>query len=301
MASRSVFSVLGSIAAPLAGITLICYLIGVLTINSYLYLIGFSDFLSTLDSRFVYTGVVVLSTLLFSTLFPLEVYRNIRSGKGAVKILMAICAFIFSSLVYLGINFFFVYFCVSTQDYFLFIDPVNSLFRDAIYTRNVVLQLSIYSSLTGFICLLILKNMIPGRSNLTEKVSSWKASETLLVLLLIPVLSLYITFWGKRIYPLIPEQYGGGLPKLVQILFEDSNKEGLQSLGIKIADTGLSFESHQRIAILFESENTYLLSVCNIEQNKDKTVLLSKETVILNKDLVKGMKIKPLLRIPELT
>ena len=243
MASRSVFSVLGSIAAPLAGITLICYLIGVLTINSYLYLIGFSDFLSTLDIRFVYTGVVVLSTLLFSTLFPLEVYRNIKSSKYAIKILVAICAFLFSSLVYLGINFFFVYFCVSTQDYFLFIDPVNSFFRDAIYTRNIVLQLSIYSSLTGFICLLILKNMISGRSNLTEKASSWKASETLLVLLLIPVFSLYITFWGKRIYPLIPEQYGGGLPKLVQILFEDSNKEGLQSLGIKIADTGLSFES----------------------------------------------------------
>ena len=305
MSPNALISAISSIGTQLAGVTLICYLLGVFTINSYLYATGFSDFLSTLNFRFVYAGVIVLSTLAFSTIFPIAAYMDKRPGM-PTRVGKSIAAFIFTSLVYLGINFFFVYFCADHQSYFLFIDPVNPC-RDESYTRNIVIQFSVCSSLVGLICGFILINLkakdVPEKSFKSLLIlprSAYKeakkglepsVSQTLLILLLIPILSFYITFVGKRVYPLIPEQYGGGLPKLAQILFDKSHIR-LKELGIEINDQGLSIEGKQKIAIIFETGSSYLLSVYHSVGN-------TKEVILVDKKLVKGVKIKPLLRVPE--
>lgn len=306
MSPNALISALSSIGTQLAGVTLICYLLGVFTINSYLYATGFSDFLSTLNFRFIYAGVIVLSSLIFSTIFPLAAYMD-KCSNTLIRIGKAITAFIFSSLIYLGINFFFVCFCADHPNYFLFIDPVNPS-RDEVYTRNIVLQFSMCSSLVGLICSFILIKIkvevspekvfqssliFPrGAYKETKKRLEFGTLQTLLLLLLIPILSFYITFVGKRVYPLIPEQYGGGLPKLAQLLFDKSYRQGLKDLGIETNDQGLSIEGQQKIAIIFETGSTYLLSVYHASNN-------TKEVILVDRKLVKGVKIKPLLRVPE--
>lgn len=98
---------LETIARLITIFTAICYLIGVFAVNSYLYYLGISPLFSPLKPRFIYTGIVVLSSLGFSFFFPMvfiKKWQNTRSQRW-----WKTCSIkIFPLLIYFVINYLFV-------------------------------------------------------------------------------------------------------------------------------------------------------------------------------------------------
>jgi hypothetical protein len=68
----------------------------------------------------------------------------------------------------------------------------------------------------------------------------------------------YIAAFMALAFPAIPEQFGGGQPRLVRLLVASEDAEGIRALGIPI-------EGKQRISnpvvLLYETSDSYLLEV----------------------------------------
>lgn len=288
-------------------ITFLFYIIGVFTVNSYLYELNFSAISSPLKPRFIYTGIVVLSSLAFSFIFPYISILHLKSCRLSKHLyfILYVLILIFPALVYLSINYAFVFFL--SKPNILILKPTISLLRVIFY--------SIWSFLTGAIVCFVITQIFPmfpngvfpnwliGKSQ-DQKSQSWYL-KVVVSFFLIPVLSMYITFFGHKIYALIPEQFGGGQPKIVQFLFKKDMIQQVKVLGLDIEDSGLS-SPLQTIAIFFEEEKYYVLGIYapknqdiviktladrKIRDSETKEGKIIKDVVQLDKSLVAGVKL----------
>ncbi|MFH7028186.1 MAG: hypothetical protein ACHBN1_22980 [Heteroscytonema crispum UTEX LB 1556] len=287
--------------------TFLFYIVGVFTVNSYLYELNFSAISSPLKPRFIYTGIVVLSSLAFSFLFPYIFILHLKSS-GLSKhwyFILCVLIIIFPALAYLSINYAFVFFLSNPNS--LILKPTISLSRVIFY--------SIWSVLTGAIVCFVITQIYPIfpnsvfpkwliRKSQAQNSQSWYL-KVVVSFFLIPVISMYITFFGHKIYALIPEQFGGGQPKIVQFLFKKNMIQQVKVLGLDIEDSGLSSPS-QTIAIFFEEEKYYVLGIYapkkqeikiktlgdgKIRDSETKEGKIIKDVVQLDKSLVAGVKL----------
>jgi len=66
----------------------------------------------------------------------------------------------------------------------------------------------------------------------------------------------YISSFASSVYPNVPEQFGGGKPRSVQLLVDREALRGLKALGFKFCnDDQLS----DTVAVLFEGENSFVV------------------------------------------
>lgn len=274
----------------LAGITVICYLIGLLTVNLYLQILGVSALLDPFKIRFIYTGVLVLASLSFSFIFPLYFINLIitKSVSMFTKWMTSILAIAFPALAYLTINYVFVF----------IVNSPNSLIFRPILTLKIILLFSLFSFLAGGIIFFILLSTIPTLKSVLGVRLVWQKNHYSLWLRLvlgfslIPVISLYLTYFGHNVYPLVPEQFGGGQPQLVQFLFKPDSIDSLRSLGLDVDNKGLS-ETSQTLVILFEEGSDYVLGIYEKnpsgETRNGKTI---KGIIRVDKELVIGMRLR---------
>lgn len=245
---------LETITRLFAVLTIACYLIGVFAVNSYLYHLGISSLSSPLKPRFIYTGIVILSSLAFSFFFPMFFIKKIR-GKKSKLCLAYIAIFSIPLLVYLFINYLFV----------ILVNNLGVVVLEPCLSAIVVSLYWIGSCIAGGVVSLFLQAFFPNFSRVAGidywKIENSKSTRFLVSFLLVVVLSLYITFFGHRVYPLIPEQFGGGQPRIVQILLKSNADKKTQS-ALKLEEKPANSNSPSITqALLFEEETYYLIGL----------------------------------------
>jgi hypothetical protein len=70
---------------------------------------------------------------------------------------------------------------------------------------------------------------------------------------------MFFVFFVNTIYPQIPDTYGGGKPKFVQLLLASEGLEGYKQLGIPMSNS--QSQLSKPVSILFEGANTYVLQL----------------------------------------
>lgn len=253
-----------------------CYLIGLLTVNDYLYGLGISDF-SSLKPRLIYTGALVLfsiiSSLTFSIIvlmekfnYKLESFKDIKFDRINLRffgqiLVSSIVGSLISAVVYLAI-FGFLYLFEPFEESF-----ISIIFNHVIVVWFLSFIMCIYLGIILF-------------SNASVRNNQVRFSILLFLgFFFIIGFSYYLTAFGYHVYPLIPEQFGGGKPKEVELFLKQEAIKDMKEMGI---ETQASADT-QKITILFEGDKNYILK---IKEGKNKS-----EIVQINKDDVRGIKL----------
>jgi hypothetical protein len=116
---------------------------------------------------------------------------------------------------------------------------------------------------------------------------------SLVVIIITLGLYWYVSLFAERYYDKIPERFGGGEPKQVQILVGKDDVEGFRQLGIplptsnqpnvpssasSVTATPIDVQLSADITLLYEGENTYVFKAQN------------NQIIQIKKDIVQGIK-----------
>ncbi len=224
-------------------LTVLMYVLGLLTVNAYLRYLGVSDF-SLIKPRYVYVGFwlgfgVALATAVWvRPAGRVLSYLRLQSGEADGKpsrswmalVTIALWAIAFAALWRLG----------------AFSLRVRAL--DAVALTAVCLLLN---------CLL---RQIWLLLNGKRRMRDARRVELVAVLALFPlVLGLYIWGFGVVVYPIIPAQFGGAKGEEIQVLMGDTQAAG------QFAALSLPFVAGQPVSlpvqVLFENDDSYVLGV----------------------------------------
>jgi hypothetical protein len=235
------------------------YVIGFLTANSYLYLLGVSDF-SLLRTRFILTGVMVMAPLAFALAFG--VYAAIdaslfeRRAEGFNRTWLWIVGD-----VLLPFTLYFALFAVLAEN-------------DA---GAALLDAALLSLVCSAIVLIFLASLAVYRRADRRPVSRlfYRGDrvvaerfndrfgipgglvEHLVFIIVGTLLALgYIGLFGQRFYPVLPEQLGGGRPRAVQLLIAPDAVAALNRLGIPVEAGDLLTPL---VELLWEGEQSYVV------------------------------------------
>lgn len=87
----------------------------------------------------------------------------------------------------------------------------------------------------------------------------------------------YVGLFTQLIYPKIPEQFGGGEPRQVRILFTKAQADTIKQNGISTCSLGkLSSNWSKPVSLLFEGSENYFLRL----EDARPPIQLNKKTVI---------------------
>jgi hypothetical protein len=251
---------LGRIFGALA---ILLYIIGLLTVNTYLFSLGVSEF-SLLRARFIYTGALTTVFGVFCFGFPIFFLCLIFSEfpkRGEARGLGRLLWFL--GKVTINLTAALVSMAVPGFLFFLFLKVTGAQnFASGIFNFYFViftLGLMIYLIVTFL--------------RMIEKPSDW------LLLSGVGGIALGLFFWylvlfTNHVYPAIPEQYGGGKPAVVRFLFATESIKGLRQLGIPIAEKS---ELSPPMRMVFDGTNFCVVPLSN------------GALVKLDKKLVRGM------------
>lgn len=252
----------------------LCYVCGLLVVNIYLRQFGFSEF-SLLRTRFVLTGAIllvpfvatlgiiwILTALLLpaNRLFSLLDVAGLRrvEFKPSIKNLSLFLFMLFTVVAFLHVYFQFVL-GMSRSDY------------------SSVLTLALTSGILAPICILFLivsvlrRSQVSGSGAKSARLSTPELESQLWVIqpssvggifvqstLCFLALFAHLTIFATLIYPRIPEQVGGGQPKIVQLVLFPDNVAVAESAGLEISNFRTT-----PIPLLWESESAYLVLLPN--------------------------------------
>ncbi|MDQ3412720.1 MAG: hypothetical protein M3509_11455 [Chloroflexota bacterium] len=247
------------IVRSLAVIAAMFYVVGFLTANSYLYLLGVSDF-SLLRTRFILTGVLVLAPLAFALAFGVyaaidaAVYEERGSGFNRTLLWLA-------SDVLLPFALYFALF--------------------SFVAENDILTAAIDAALLSVTCSVIVLALLAalavhrrtdrrpvshlfygGDRAITERFNHRFGIPAALVEQLAFVIAgtllflAYVGLFGSRFYPDLPEQIGGGRPRTTQLLIAAGSEATVNRLGLAVtAADPLS----PPVQLLWEGEESYVI------------------------------------------
>lgn len=82
----------------------------------------------------------------------------------------------------------------------------------------------------------------------------------LLILFYFELCGIYLGQFAKYIYPKVPEQFGGGEPRKVRVLFAKAQADALQKNGIFTCSSGNVLSNWSKpVSLLFEGSEKYLI------------------------------------------
>jgi hypothetical protein len=262
------------VLAKLVGATAVgLYAVGLLTVNSYLYHLGVSNF-ELLKARFVYTGAIVVIPIvtshfcvfyglqgLLSTFFPKprptdKIYMNHWFESATWCLVLLVVPFII----------------------FFFLTEWGQW---SLKSDNIRLALAY--------CFFSLTVSFPFHE--TTRIGTMKPDldpemETprFLILVVLIVLFLgatvfFISNFASDIYPKVPEQFGGGKPRSAQFFFVPEVVEGLKAMGFTMCEQGQLSDS---VAVLFEDDNSFVVrpkggKVMQIDKKEVRALLITSE------------------------
>lgn len=303
----------------LAVLAICTYIVGVLTVNSYLFSFGIADF-SPLRPRFIYTGVLVLGAVAMSFVFPLygltivlERHPRLRAADPLLESKWLVLPSHFRvrpasrgalrqghrwpSLLSWAFRVVHVFLdAVSVP--FLLLTPWlvhigYALASEAGATAGDADQsiLALWSALKYGTAMFILAFLAPMMALATAHFAAQSGQEVerikrLLALPYIAVgvsfalffLLVYASIFSTRVYPQIPEQFGGGMPKHVRMLLASDAVDGAQQLGVPMSGTTPLLS--EPVTVVFEGSESFVLRLT------DGTI------VQLDRKAVKGIRIR---------
>jgi hypothetical protein len=230
------------------------YVIGLLAINGYLFTLRVSDF-SLIRPRFVYAGAILCTIAAISYFLPLHAIREIRSrwnrddhNSSRLR----------HRLIPLGIDFVWFFFPPFIFLALFLSSSLNEQTPKGIPFRALLIAIGL--SVGGFMYGDLIRRTF---SKVKRRQNEKTLSITYLTYSVFAVL--YVgAFYGAllvgTIYNRIPEQFGGGQPKMVVLLFAKDAPLGLQNLGITSASPGgLSAP----VRLVYEGSDNYVLRLSN--------------------------------------
>lgn len=249
----------------------ICYLIGLLTVNDYLFSLSISDF-STLKPRLIYTGAIVLFSMILTLVFPVLFLRNLSSNlfennlsaKDKISLVLPLIPKFCFGLIISGV----VYFAI-----FAFINLFEPF---KIGLLKAIIKHVFWGWLYGLLTCLLLAFFF----FVFQKYELRKLQFQQFCLLgfcsfiFIIEFSFYLSVFGYHVYPLIPEQFGGGQPREAKIYFKAGAIADMQEIGMTTQVNG----DLPKMCILFEGDKTYVLRI-ETTNNQPKVVQINKDDV----------------------
>lgn len=264
VSSRKIFDV-DTLAKSVAFFAIVFYIIGFLTTNLYLQQLGFSDF-SLLKPRFILTGGLVVFSIaliclcvllgsinLFNNFFKdisQETQEFIRQTKAVRPFLAPVALLMIVAPLIILAGFL----------------SVNN--EELNFSQLILNSLKLYLSglFLGLITLSpwIVKYVKKRRFTL-ELRDSYILVWIITVLLIYMYFSiLYLGIFSKEIYPKVPEQFGGGKPRKVRILFAKDQADMLKQSGIPTCGSDNTSSNWSKpVNILFEGSENYFLSLAD--------------------------------------
>jgi hypothetical protein len=241
----------------LAGLTLSLYVIGLLSINGYLFHLGTSDF-SLVRPRFIYTGALIAFFYAISCLSSLYAVRRWylykpwhdkdrgrMSLSGHIRHVRKVLGYwidILASLLFPPM----VYFT------FLFITHIGPE-----YLRWTSLIRPIIIYVTGLIVTFVSITVLRVSSKSTQLSGTYRVYYLFSWYINIVLwAAVYAAVFMGAIFPVVPEQFGGGEPKEVRLVLKQDSTKGATEVGIldtsQTQITGL-------MSLIYEGSDKYVV------------------------------------------
>jgi hypothetical protein len=271
------------VAKNLALFGLSCYIIGLLSVNMYLFSLGFSDF-TPINPRFIATGCLVFAILAINVSLPLMgiwffLYKRTKPKKRKPIVWKYRILNIISKImrVFLSTDLERALGALALVLAPILIFVIFLIANDTTFDPNIIL----YWVVTNMAVILYTTGLIFSSNNKetdTKKSSFYRIGNMLNEWFILAISCLaYVVLFTSFIYPVIPEQFGGGQPKQVTILFDPAAIDGIRELGVPIPQTT---QLSEPVTLLFESSDRYILRLQN------------KQVVGIDKKLVQGVRVE---------
>jgi hypothetical protein len=217
----------------IAFLSVVAYALGVVTVSFYLQHNDIPDpDLSLFKGHYIYTGLAALSLILLASGIAYACIEIFDLPNGPLR---AIGAFVMMSavlwlLVVLALN------GIGGSDDG---DPLTALGLTVLSLASGGAGVGVYE--------------LFGHDG-----AWWKAGAALSAIVAVGAVLLYASLYSRHIYPILPEQFGGGKPKQARLLFSDTGATEAQQLGIPIqAGRQLS----RPVTLLFTGVSFYALRI----------------------------------------
>jgi hypothetical protein len=274
----------------LAAVTAVFYVVGFLTTNAYLYKLGVSDF-SLLRTRFVLTGVLTMIPLVLALMGGIYAAVDTAAFGGLGRNMSRASLWTLADITVPFLLYFLLFWYVADND------PVTAA-RDA-----AILSVICAVMVAAFLAALALfrrsgrrpvSHLIYRRKSVSyERFTGWfgipdGVVECLVFAVAGPLLLVaYIGVFGDHFYPMIPEQIGGGRPRVVQLLVASDAVPAVRELGLDVsAESPLS----PPVELLWEGEQSMIV---RLPPPRERTV------VQLSRGLVDGIAAGAVVALPE--
>lgn len=253
------------------------YVVGFLTANFYLYLLGVSDF-SLLRTRFILTGVMVVAPLAFALAFGIyaaidfSIFERRADGFNRAWLWIA-------GDVLLPFALYFLLFWVVAEN-----DVASALFDAALLSVTCSIMVLVF---LGSLAIHRRTDRHPvtyffyqGDRVIAERFNDRYGIPGVLVenLIFVIVGTLlflgYVGLFGQSLYSHLPEQLGGGRPRPAQLLITADAVPTVNRLGIAVTTEELLSPP---VELLWEGENSYVIRLPDPRQRS--VVQLSRELV----------------------
>ena len=274
----------------LAAITAVFYVVGFLTTNAYLYKLGVSDF-SLLRTRFVLTGVLTVIPLVLALVGGIYAAVDTAAFGGLGRTMSRASLWALADITVPFVLYFLLFWFVADND------PVTSA-RDAALLSAICAVI-----VAAFLAALALfqrsghrpvSHLVYHRKAVSyERFTGWfgipdGVVECLIFAVAGPLLLFaYIGVFGDHFYPMIPEQIGGGRPRLVQLLVASDAVPAVRELGLDVTAEG---PVSPPVELLWEGEQSMIV---RLPAPRERTV------VQLSRGLVDGIVTGAVVALPE--
>lgn len=247
------------IVRSLAVIAAMFYVVGFLTANSYLYLLGVSDF-SLLRTRFILTGVLVLAPLAFALAFG--VYAAIdasvveQRGGGFNRGLLWLAGDV---LLPFALYFLLFSFVAENDIIAAAVDAALLSVTCTIVVLAFLASLAIHRRTERRPVSHLFyggDRAIAARFNQRFGIPAALVEHLVFVIAGTLLFLAYIGLFGQHFYPDLPEQIGGGRPRMAQLLIAPGAEETLNRLGLAVTSDDPLTPSVQ---LLWEGESSYVI------------------------------------------
>jgi hypothetical protein len=239
------------------------YVIGLLAVNGYLFSLGVSDF-TLVRARFIYTGSLITGFALFAFLIPsfsfwrlTNFWRN-RSSLGTLRkidiVYINVLRLLLPTLIFWTI------FAVlqGVLDAPSFPRIFSSSSGDELYGKPLrdALLVGIAGLLLGLGIVRLWRTWgggIRGSDALTRAGSTLMLTTGAILLF-----GAYLLVFMTTVYRQMPEQFGGGQPRSVRILFDKDSIDGVRELGVPIAPRA---HASLPVNLMYVGSETYVLEL----------------------------------------
>ena len=262
---------LESLSKMMALLGMLSYVVGILAVNMYFYQLGVSGF-SLLKPQFILTGFVALLLSVHGFVFPFiglwyMFFGNpdrVKNRQGLTNNRIKIFLLRASNSIQFWTGEFYGRWLIGL---FFILEPliVFSLLARA-GGSNAPVQIEFYLYFLSLSVGILGAAIVPGGRTENRKVASnlepfYRAGSTAVVCLVATLFFiLFLALFAQYIFPVVPEQFGGGKPKQIRILFEKDSLPGAEQIGIPITPNK---QVSEPVNLLFEGTDSYILRLPN--------------------------------------